>query len=151
MDRVEGANAPELSKTIAKYSKSTSTINGTATTTPLVAPPTMSPEEMNARLKELTSSSAVMAFIKGTPTAPRCQFSRQLLEILTAQNIRFSSFNILADDEVRQAMKAFSDWPTFPQVKRKEPRQELEFFLFLSLSVNYLTTFLLCGLTIRCM
>jgi glutaredoxin-related protein len=57
-----------------------------------------------------------MVFIKGTPTAPRCQFSRQLLEILTAQNIRFSSFNILADDEVRQAMKAFSDWPTFPQV-----------------------------------
>ncbi|KAG0015360.1 Glutaredoxin 3 [Podila clonocystis] len=119
VDRVEGANAPELSKAIAKYSKSSSTsaLNGAApTTSPSVAPPTMSPEEMNARLKELTSSSAVMAFIKGTPTAPRCQFSRQLLEILTAQNIRFSSFNILADDEVRQAMKAFSDWPTFPQV-----------------------------------
>ncbi|KAF9328194.1 Glutaredoxin 3 [Podila minutissima] len=103
VDRVEGANAPELSKAVAKYSKSTSTsgLNSAATTTtPSVAPPTMSPEEMNARLKELTSSSAVMAFIKGTPTAPRCQFSRQLLEILTAQNIRFSSFNILADDEV---------------------------------------------------
>jgi len=57
-----------------------------------------------------------MVFTKGTPTAPRCQFSRQLLEILTAQNIRFSSFNILADEEVRQAMKSFSDWPTFPQV-----------------------------------
>jgi len=119
VDRVEGANAPELSKTISKYSKSISTVNSAASTTPSVAPPTMSPEEMNARLKELTSSSAVMAFIKGTPTAPRCQFSRQLLEILTAQNIRFSSFNILADDEVRQAMKAFSDWPTFPQVKEK--------------------------------
>jgi len=120
VDRVEGANPPELSKTVAKYSKSpaSSATNGTtATASPSVAAaPTMSAEEMNARLKELTSSSSVMVFIKGTPTAPRCQFSRQLLEILTAQNIRFSSFNILADDEVRQAMKAFSDWPTFPQV-----------------------------------
>ncbi|KAF9945266.1 Glutaredoxin 3 [Mortierella alpina] len=124
VDRVEGANAPELAKVIAKYSKSTSSPLPTQSSTmaaaghaaPSVAPPTMSPEEMNARLKELTSSSSVMAFIKGTPTAPRCQFSRQLLEILTAQNIRFSSFNILADDEVRQAMKTFSDWPTFPQV-----------------------------------
>ncbi|GJJ79204.1 monothiol glutaredoxin [Entomortierella parvispora] len=123
LDRVEGANAPELSQTIAKYSKSTSSTttssSGTAVgapSAPSVTAPTMSPEEMTARLKELTSSSSVMAFIKGTPTAPRCQFSRQLLEILTAQNIRFSSFNILADDEVRQAMKTFSDWPTFPQV-----------------------------------
>ncbi|KAF9945766.1 Glutaredoxin 3 [Mortierella alpina] len=121
VDRVEGANAPELSKVIAKYSKSpmatqSTTVAATGHTAPSVAPPTISPEEMNARLKELTSSSSVMAFIKGTPTAPRCQFSRQLLEILTAQNIRFSSFNILADDEVRQAMKTFSDWPTFPQV-----------------------------------
>ncbi|KAF9177436.1 Glutaredoxin 3 [Haplosporangium sp. Z 767] len=125
VDRVEGANAPELSKTIAKYSKSpmsssalaqSSTGSNGGAAAPSVAPPTLSPEEMNARLKELTSSSSVMAFIKGTPTAPRCQFSRQLLEILTAQNIRFSSFNILADDEVRQAMKSFSDWPTFPQV-----------------------------------
>ncbi|KAG0041707.1 Glutaredoxin 3 [Gryganskiella cystojenkinii] len=124
VDRVEGANAPELSKSISKYSKSTSAVStaaasGTAVggaSVPSATAPTMSPEEMNARLKELTSSSSVMAFIKGTPTAPRCQFSRQLLEILTAQNIRFSSFNILADDEVRQAMKTFSDWPTFPQV-----------------------------------
>ncbi|KAG0272917.1 Glutaredoxin 3 [Linnemannia exigua] len=123
VDRVEGANPPELSKTVAKYSKapaaahSTTATNGANAASPSVAaPPTMSAEEMNARLKELTSSSSVMVFIKGTPTAPRCQFSRQLLEILTAQNIRFSSFNILADDEVRQAMKAFSDWPTFPQV-----------------------------------
>ncbi|KAF8984496.1 Glutaredoxin 3 [Entomortierella lignicola] len=121
VDRVEGANAPELSKTIAKYSKSFTTLPtqsavGNGTSPSVAAPPTLSPEEMNARLKELTSSSSVMIFIKGTPTAPRCQFSRQLLEILTAQNIRFSSFNILADEEVRQAMKTFSDWPTFPQV-----------------------------------
>ncbi|KAF9172015.1 Glutaredoxin 3 [Mortierella sp. AD011] len=126
VDRVEGANAPELSKTIAKHSKSNSYTtlpaqssaavgNGSASPS-VTAPSTLSPEEMNARLKELTSSASVMIFIKGTPTAPRCQFSRQLLEILTAQNIRFSSFNILADEEVRQAMKAFSDWPTFPQV-----------------------------------
>ncbi|KAF9580226.1 Glutaredoxin 3 [Lunasporangiospora selenospora] len=125
IDRVEGANAPELTRTIAKYSKSGSAasaptavaagaVNGSAGAAPS-AQPSLSPEEMNARLKELTSSSSVMVFIKGTPTAPRCQFSRQLLEILTEQNIRFSSFNILADEEVRQAMKSFSDWPTFPQ------------------------------------
>ncbi|KAF9166487.1 Glutaredoxin 3 [Actinomortierella ambigua] len=130
--RVEGANPPELSSTIAQFSKSGSTTaNGSASpSTPAAAAagsataspsspsaaPALSAEEMNARLKELTNSAPVMIFIKGTPTAPRCQFSRQLLEILTAQNIRFSSFNILADDEVRQAMKGFSNWPTFPQV-----------------------------------
>ncbi|KAF9916274.1 Glutaredoxin 3 [Linnemannia zychae] len=118
--RVEGANPPELSGAVAKYSKSpasaTHTPSATSAAPSVAAAPTLSPEEMNARLKELTSSSSVMVFIKGTPTAPRCQFSRQLLEILTAQNIRFSSFNILADEEVRQAMKTFSDWPTFPQV-----------------------------------
>ncbi|KAI8355055.1 putative thioredoxin-like protein [Mortierella sp. GBAus27b] len=120
VERVDGANAPELSRVVAKYSKSPSSVPSSSATpvgtSASAAPAALSPEDMNARLKELTSSSSVMAFIKGTPTAPRCQFSRQLLEILTAQNIRFSSFNILADEEVRQAMKTFSDWPTFPQV-----------------------------------
>ncbi|KAK3827400.1 MAG: putative thioredoxin-like protein [Benniella sp.] len=120
VDRMDGANPPELARIVAKYSKSPSALPSHSSATPVnapsAAPAALSAEDMNARLKELTSSSSVMVFIKGTPTAPRCQFSRQLLEILTAQNIRFSSFNILADEEVRQAMKSFSDWPTFPQV-----------------------------------
>jgi len=57
-----------------------------------------------------------MIFIKGTPTEPRCGFSRQLIEILDKNSIDYSTFNILADEEVRQGLKTYSNWPTYPQV-----------------------------------
>jgi glutaredoxin-related protein len=46
-----------------------------------------------------------MIFIKGTPQQPRCGFSRQLVDLLAEQNVRYSSFNILADEDVRQGEK----------------------------------------------
>lgn len=57
-----------------------------------------------------------MMFIKGTPTSPRCGFSRQAVEILTSHNLHFGYFDILNDDEVRQGLKEYSDWPTYPQL-----------------------------------
>ena len=57
-----------------------------------------------------------MLFMKGTPSAPQCGFSRQLVSILRENSVRYGFFNILADDEVRQGLKEFSDWPTFPQL-----------------------------------
>lgn len=73
-------------------------------------------EELFARLKELVKAAPVMLFMKGTPSAPQCGFSRQTVAILREKNIRYGFFNILADDEVRQGLKEFADWPTFPQV-----------------------------------
>jgi Grx4 family monothiol glutaredoxin len=57
-----------------------------------------------------------MLFMKGTPSAPQCGFSRKTVAILRENGIKYGFFNILADDEVRQGLKEFSEWPTFPQV-----------------------------------
>lgn len=57
-----------------------------------------------------------MLFMKGTPSAPQCGFSRQLVALLREKSVKYGFFNILADDEVRQGLKEFADWPTFPQL-----------------------------------
>lgn len=75
-----------------------------------------SKEELNTRLGELVKAAPVMLFMKGTPSAPQCGFSRQTVSILREKGVRYGFFNILADDEVRQGLKEYSDWPTFPQV-----------------------------------
>ena len=58
-----------------------------------------------------------MVFMKGSPNEPRCGFSRQLMGILQPIKVKFDTFDILEDEEVRQGLKTFSDWPTYPQVK----------------------------------
>ncbi|KAF2161797.1 hypothetical protein M409DRAFT_27855 [Zasmidium cellare ATCC 36951] len=73
-------------------------------------------EALNQRLSELVKAAPVMLFMKGTPSAPQCGFSRQTVSILREKGVRYGFFNILADDEVRQGLKEFSEWPTFPQV-----------------------------------
>jgi len=73
-------------------------------------------EDINDRLKKLVSAAPVMLFMKGTPAQPQCGFSRQLVALLREREVRYGFFNILADDEVRQGLKAFSDWPTYPQL-----------------------------------
>ncbi len=77
---------------------------------------TSSKEELHKRLSELVKAAPVMLFMKGTPSAPQCGFSRQTVSILREKGIRYGFFNILADDEVRQGLKEFADWPTFPQL-----------------------------------
>lgn len=75
-----------------------------------------SKEELHKRLSELVKAAPVMLFMKGTPSAPQCGFSRQTVSVLREKGIRYGFFNILADDEVRQGLKEFADWPTFPQL-----------------------------------
>lgn len=74
------------------------------------------PEQLNARLHKLTTAAPIMLFMKGTPSAPQCGFSRQMVAILREHQVRFGFFDILKDDSVRQGLKNFSDWPTFPQL-----------------------------------
>ncbi|KAL4874037.1 hypothetical protein BDV12DRAFT_1486 [Aspergillus spectabilis] len=84
------------------------------------AAPALTPEQTKealfARLAELVKAAPVMLFMKGTPSAPQCGFSRQLVGILRERSVKYGFFNILADEEVRQGLKEFADWPTFPQL-----------------------------------
>lgn len=73
-------------------------------------------EELMKRLAELVKAAPVMLFMKGTPSAPQCGFSRQTVSVLREKGVRYGFFNILADDEVRQGLKEYADWPTFPQL-----------------------------------
>ncbi|KUJ09170.1 glutaredoxin [Mollisia scopiformis] len=75
-----------------------------------------SKEELHKRLSTLVKAAPVMLFMKGTPSAPQCGFSRQTVAILRENSVKYGFFNILADDEVRQGLKEFADWPTFPQL-----------------------------------
>ncbi|XP_058084322.1 monothiol glutaredoxin-S17 [Magnolia sinica] len=76
-------------------------------------------ESLEDRLKKLISSSPTMLFLKGTPDSPRCGFSSKVVEALRAEGVSFGSFDILSDDEVRQGLKTFSNWPTYPQLYYK--------------------------------
>ncbi|KAJ8960613.1 hypothetical protein NQ318_013905 [Aromia moschata] len=57
-----------------------------------------------------------MLFMKGNRTTPRCGFSRQIIEILNNTGAKYETFDILTDEEVRQGLKTYSDWPTYPQL-----------------------------------
>ena len=74
------------------------------------------PSSIEERLKALINRAQVMVFIKGTPDAPKCGFSRTIVSILREHGIGFSSFDILSDEDVRQGLKVYSDWPTYPQL-----------------------------------
>lgn len=83
------------------------------------APPPVMAKKFNTledRLKSLISRAPVVLFMKGTPQNPSCGFSSQIVAMLTSQGVEFDSFDILQDDEVRQGLKKFSEWPTYPQL-----------------------------------
>lgn len=73
-------------------------------------------EQIHEKLTKLTSAAPVMLFMKGSPSDPKCGFSRQLVGMLREHQVRFGFFDILRDTDVREQMKKFSDWPTFPQL-----------------------------------
>jgi len=112
-DKVEGANAPELANKIEKYNSEIK---------PSLEKKTDDLESkklLRDRLEKLINFAPVMLFMKGTATAPQCGFSRKIVEILNNEEIKFESFNILEDEEVRQGLKEFSNWPTYPQLYMK--------------------------------
>ncbi|KAG7371194.1 glutaredoxin [Nitzschia inconspicua] len=95
-----------------------STTGGRAATTPASASNAVqdADQALNERLKRLIHGDTVMLFMKGTPSAPRCGFSRQAVELLNQHQVPFGSFDILSDEDVRQGLKKYSDWPTYPQI-----------------------------------
>jgi Grx4 family monothiol glutaredoxin len=105
-------NGTDSTKNLGAYAPSASDPK----TAPEYSSGDTSKEELNERLGELVKAAPVMLFMKGTPSAPQCGFSRQTVSLLREKGIRYGFFNILADDEVRQGLKEYSDWPTFPQL-----------------------------------
>jgi Grx4 family monothiol glutaredoxin len=74
------------------------------------------PESLDERLAKLIKRHHIMVFMKGLPSAPLCGFSRTIVGILDELGVSYDAFNILEDEEVRQGLKTFSNWPTFPQL-----------------------------------
>jgi len=73
--------------------------------------------KIDDRLRKLVSQRPIMLFMKGSPSNPCCGFSRQIIDLLAQAGVRdFGHFDILSDEEVRQGLKVFSNWPTFPQL-----------------------------------
>ena len=72
--------------------------------------------DAHARIQALINSSPVFLFMKGTPTFPQCGFSATVVSILDHMGVQYGSTNILEDDELRQGIKDFSNWPTIPQL-----------------------------------
>lgn len=69
-----------------------------------------------ARIEEDVNANPIVLFMKGTPVFPQCGFSAQVVQALSLLGVKFKSFDILADDELRQGIKEYSHWPTIPQL-----------------------------------
>ncbi len=76
---------------------------------------TLTPE-LRSKLDSIVKSDDVVLFMKGSPSFPQCGFSAKVVGILKSLGTKFATFNILSDAEVRDGMKAYSEWPTFPQL-----------------------------------
>ena len=79
---------------------------------------------MDQQLKDLISSqienNEVCLFMKGTPDAPQCGFSMAISNMLKILNVNFKGINVLENENLRQGIKEFSDWPTIPQLYIKK-------------------------------
>jgi monothiol glutaredoxin len=73
-------------------------------------------DELKSRIETTLSSNRIMLFMKGNPAMPQCGFSAAVVGILKELGVPFGSYNILADQELRDGLKEHSRWPTYPQL-----------------------------------
>ncbi len=73
-------------------------------------------DSVNARIQGEIEQNPVMLYMKGTPIFPQCGFSARVVQILTHMGVPFQSANVLEDDQLRDGIKEFSQWPTIPQL-----------------------------------
>ena len=126
-DSVLGADVPSLVNKVKQHNHTsaitkapavpaTAASSGSATGDAMDISESQPTASLEDRLKALTSQAPVVLFMKGDPETPRCGFSRQAVELLRGAKVQFATFDILKDEEVRQGLKAFSNWPTYPQL-----------------------------------
>jgi monothiol glutaredoxin len=68
------------------------------------------------RIKAQLENNPVALYMKGTPDFPQCGFSNQAVQVLEACHAKYTAFNIFEDLEIREALKTYSNWPTYPQL-----------------------------------
>ena len=68
------------------------------------------------RIKQDIADNPVLLYMKGTPVFPQCGFSATVVQILSHLGVKFKGIDVLADPEIRQGIKEFSNWPTIPQL-----------------------------------
>ena len=68
------------------------------------------------QIRDQLQSASVVLYMKGTPQMPQCGFSAKAVQLLNACGTRFATFNVLDNPDLRQGLKDFSNWPTFPQL-----------------------------------
>jgi len=71
---------------------------------------------INEKIQETISKNDVVLFLKGTPDMPQCGFSMAVCNVLKHLEVPFDGINVLEDEELRNGIKTFSDWPTIPQL-----------------------------------
>ena len=76
--------------------------------------------EINKTIENLIKDNEVCLFMKGTPDAPQCGFSMAVTNVLKHLKVNFKGINVLEDENLRQGIKEFSDWPTIPQLYVKK-------------------------------
>ena len=72
--------------------------------------------DVSERIRQEVSDSPVVLYMKGTPVFPQCGFSAAVVQILSHLGVKFKGIYVLADPEIRQGIKEFSNWPTIPQL-----------------------------------
>ena len=72
--------------------------------------------EIKEKIKNLINTNNVCLFMKGTPEAPQCGFSMAVSNVLKHLKVNFNGIDVLEDENLRQGIKEFSDWPTIPQL-----------------------------------
>ena len=73
-------------------------------------------ENIKERINEIVKKNEVCLFMKGTPEVPQCGFSLAVSNMLKHLEVNFTGINVLEDQEIREGIKAYSDWPTIPQL-----------------------------------
>ena len=77
-------------------------------------------ETVKKKIDDLIGANAVCLFMKGSPEVPQCGFSLAISNVLKHLNVNFKGINVLEDNEIREGIKTFSDWPTIPQLYIKK-------------------------------
>ena len=72
--------------------------------------------DVSERIQQEVSDNPVVLYMKGTPVFPQCGFSAAVVQILSHMGVKFKGIDVLADAEIRQGIKEFSNWPTIPQL-----------------------------------
>ncbi|KAK9828665.1 hypothetical protein WJX72_001392 [[Myrmecia] bisecta] len=115
VDKVEGADVAALTACVGQHFRAAPTGQPPGAPAPAASAVEGKPV-LTARLQQLIKAAPVVLFMKGTPDTPRCGFSQKVVGLLRQHGAHFNSFDILSDESVRQGLKQYSQWPTYPQL-----------------------------------